>query len=376
MSGLTFRRLAARLPGGLLGLLALLIATEGLLRAHRLDFVATWSDDWRHARDAAATGLKDRDVLILGDSLVKYGVLPKEIEVRTGLKSYNLALNAGQMPSAYFLLRRALEAGARPKAIVADILGPMMPDPDLNRRTEAYANLATVRDCLDFGWTTGDPNAGARTLLGKYCTAFRDRFPIRTAILGAFGGVRTSAWPAQEVVWKTWDAQDGAQPMPFMPWGFAYDPTLHQSLLLRDWHAPADDLAYIEKFLALAESYQIQVFWLIPPLSPRIYADRRPLGTDEAYDRLVRATVARHPGVEVLDARNSGYDDTVHVDVMHLEFRGARVLSADLAAVLADRLIAHQPPPLDRFAALPAFANRTGAEPGRMLARAGGPVVR
>ncbi len=360
-------RWAGRIPGGLLGMLALLLAAETFLRAHRLDFAQTWSEDWRHAAAVAATGLRDRDVLVLGDSLVKYGVLPREIETRTGLKSYNLALNAGQTPATYFLLRRALEAGARPRAIVADFLGLMKPD--LDRRTEAYAALATVGDVLDLGRTARQPDLAAQVLLGQLSLAIRNRFEIRRALLGGLGGYRTSAWPAQAIVWRTWDDQGGAQPMPFMPWRFGYDGPLHQSLILPGWRPDPTDVAYIDRTLALAESRGIPVFWLIPPLSPQVSTARRAVGTDEAYDRLVRSLLARHPGVEVIDARDSGYDDTAHIDLMHLEYRGARVLSADLADLLADRLLAHQPPPLDRRLALPAFANRTGDEPARTLAR-------
>jgi hypothetical protein len=58
-----------------------------------------------------------------------------------------------------------------------------------------------------------------------------------------------------------------------------------------------------------------------------------------AYNRLARAAQARYPNLGVLDARGSGYDASVHVDAIHLDVHGARVLTGDLAAVLADRVI-------------------------------------
>lgn len=375
MNAPTLGRHARRFPVGLLGMLVLVAASEWALRARSLDFVAVWSDDWRRAAEVASTGLPGRDVLFLGDSMVKYGVLPKVIEARTGLKSYNLAVNAGTMPTTYFLLRRALDSGARPKAVVADFYA-LMKFEDPSWRALAYSDLATVRDCFDLAWTARDPDLASRTLLGKVLTSYKARYEIRTGVLGAFKGQRTSAWPAQEVTWKTWELQDGAQPMAFMPWGFAYDPALHSSLLLDRWECDAFHAAYIEKFLALAESRQIPVFWLMPPLSPRVHASRRPLGTDEAYSRLARAAMARHPNVEVLDARDSGYDDSAHVDVIHLEQRGAKVLSADLGEILADRIRGHRPPSPDRWVALPAFSGRSGDEPVRGLARSVEPSVR
>ena len=356
-------------------MLALVVAAEVVIQARNHDFVAVWSDDWKRTARVASTGLRDRDVLMFGDSLVKYGVLPKHIEARTGLKSYNLALNAGTMPSSCFLLERALAAGARPKVIVADFFALMKPE-DPTWRTSAYADLATVANCFELAWTAGNPDIAGQTLIGKVLTSYKARYEIRKAVAGAFEGKRTSPWPEQEVIWKTWKLQDGAQPMPLMPWGFAYDPVLHHSLLLDRWECDPFHAAYIERFLDLAESHQIPVIWLIPPLSPQVHESRRPLGTDEAYTRLVRATLRRHPNVEVLDARNSGYDDSAHVDVIHLEFRGAKVLSADLGDILADRIRGHQPPPADRWVALPPFANRSGEENPRQLARTGEPTVR
>ena len=52
------------------------------ISARRLDFTTVWADDWRCAARAATRQAKGRDVLCLGDSLVKFGVLPKVIEAR------------------------------------------------------------------------------------------------------------------------------------------------------------------------------------------------------------------------------------------------------------------------------------------------------
>ena len=374
MSASTLGRPKSRFPGGLLGMLVLVVAAEWGIRTHKQDYVAVWSDDWRRASEVASSGsLKDRDVLFLGDSLVKYGVFPKHIEARTGLKSYNLAVNAGTMPSSYFLLRQALKAGVRPKAIVADFFA-LMKHEDPNWRFTAYSDLATLRDTLDLATTTHDADLATRIVMGKVLTSYKARYEIRKSIAGAFQGLRTSAWPAQEAVWKAWDEQDGAQPMGMMTFGFAYDPVLHTSLLHTQCKCDELHAAYLEKFLALAQRKGIPVYWLIPPMSPRVYDSRRGLGTDEAYNQLVQAALKRHPNIEVLDARNSGYDDTVHVDVIHLEKRGAKVLSADLGDLLADRIKHHQPRSPERWVHLPSFANRSGDE--RVIARTGDPTVR
>ena len=82
---------------------------------------------------------------------------------------------------------------------------------------------------------------------------------------------------------------------------------------------------------------------------------------------IARRMIARHEGVVVLDARPSGYDDSVHIDHLHLDRRGAAVLSADVATVLAAHLGR-----ADRGSAwveMPAFAGRTMDDSPAGLAR-------
>jgi len=63
------------------------------------------------------------DVLCFGDSQMKFGIAPHVVAARTGRPAYNLAIVGGQPPASYFLLRRALEAGARPSAVLFDLQG-------------------------------------------------------------------------------------------------------------------------------------------------------------------------------------------------------------------------------------------------------------
>ena len=125
--------------------------------------------------------------------------------------------------------------------------------------------------------------------------------------------------------------------------------------------------ARLDRFLALAGSHRIPVFWLMPPLCPEAHARRARRGSDRSYGEFARRMIERHEDVVVLDARTSGYDDSVHIDHLHLDRRGAAVLSADLATVLADHLAR-----ADRGSAwveMPAFAGRAVDDPPAGLAR-------
>jgi len=367
MSGPTPNRPTARPPHGLVGMLALVAAVELAVAGHRLDFTTVWADDWRRTAEAATRHARGRDVLCFGDSLVKFGVLPRVIEARAGLKAYNLATNAGTMPSAYFLLRKTLGSGARPRVIVADFCALMLPDvPRVSVRM--YPELATGRDCLDLASASRDAGFLAATLLGKVLPSYKCRHEVRASLMAAFEGRRASPWPAQAAIWATWKAQDGAQPMPPPPSKAPADPGLIAGLTPASWDCDPLNADYLERFLDLADAHAVPVVWLMPPLGPEIQAGRALQGTDAAYARFARRAMARHPTLTVLDARTSGYDGTVHIDPIHLDNRGAAVLSGDVASALLDRFEGRS---AGRWVDLPPYAGRTGPAPPRAVARSG-----
>ncbi len=373
MSGLPFGRRSRRLPSGLLGMLALVVAIESAVAGRRLDLVNPAAEDWRSAARAAEYRSRDRDVLCFGDSLVKYGVLPRVIEAKAGLRSYNLATAGGTMPSAYFLLRRAFDSGARPKAIVADFAALMLADPDPPALAN-YAELATLGDCLDLAWNARDAGFFGSLAVAKLLPSSRWRFELRGSLLAALGGRSASPRPTTENLQKLWADQLGAQPMPTMPPRPPTAGVLVDGCSPLDWSIEPRNRRYLDRFLALAEAREVPVFWLIPPLGPEVHARRAIRGSDDAYARFARDRAARHRSVVVVDARHSGYDDSVHIDHMHLDRRGAKILTADLAALLADRLGAGAGQPA--WVDLPPFAGRTGDEPARSIATSTGATIR
>jgi hypothetical protein len=373
LSGSVPDRLAARLPWGLLGMLALVVVVEASIAGMRDDLVRPLGESWRFASTAAETRATGCDVLCLGDSLVKYGVLPRVIEARTGLRAYGLACSGGTTPSAFFLLRRALDSGARPRAIVVDFAALMpvdSPSPSLLN----YPELATARDCLDLAWASGDPGFLGASMVAKALPSARFRFEIRTSVRVALAG-----WSASERASVTshrliWARERGAQPTEPGRFRHPQEAMLIEALCPSAWACPPRDQAYIDRFLDLAGSYGIAVYWLLPPLAPEVHARRASRGSDASYERFARAVAAGHPNAVVLDARGSGYDDSVHADYLHLDRRGASVLSGDVATVLADGLRAGSAN-YRSWVALPSLDGRSGDEPAPALARSRTAVV-
>ena len=361
MSGSPPDRATVRLPVGLLGMLALIVAVEAAIAGLRADLISPLLEDWHIAARAAGTKAPGCDVLCFGDSLVKYGVLPRVIRRRAGLRAYNLATSGGTMPSSYFLFRRALDAGARPRAVVVDFAALMLADSGPPKLLN-YSELGTVRDCLDLAWTARDAGFFASSALGKLLPSFRWRFEIRQGVRAALDGRSTSTRGALASLSTLWEREAGAQPFQAPRVHHPEEAFLVDGVSPREWACDPGDRAYLERFLTLAESRGIAVYWLLPPFAPEVHEMRASRGSDAAYAQFVRSIQTRHPATVVLDARRSGYDNSVHLDHLHLDHRGASVLSGDLAAVLADRPLG------GGWVDLPAFAGRTGDEPTPALA--------
>lgn len=124
------------------------------------------------------------------------------------------------------------------------------------------------------------------------------------------------------------------------------------------WHCDPVNLKYLKRFLRLAERHRIAVYWLLPPISPAIQAERERRGLDDLERQFVRAIQAEYPGVIVLDGRHSGYGPGVLWDAIHLDREGASALSAAVAALVAEG------PKAGPWRALPTFR---GPAPDRGL---------
>ena len=342
----------ARLPLGLLGMLGLVLAVETGIAGLRPDLVSPLAEDWRIASEAARSKAPACEVLCFGDSLVKYGVLPRVIEAKAGLRSHSLATSGGTMASTFFLFRQALGSEARPRAVVVDFAALMLKDAGPPRLLN-FPELATVGDCLDLAWTTRDAGFLASSMLGKLLPSYRWRFEIRQSLRAALEGRSSSLRGALATHRNLWDREAGANPIDAGRTRHPQEDFLIDGVCPSEWACEPVDRAYLERFLTLAESRRIAVYWLLPPLAPEVHDRRAARGTDAAYARFVRSVQEKHPGLVVLDARGSGYDNSVHIDHLHLNRRGASVLSGDLARVLADRFEGRS------WVDLPAFDGRT-----------------
>src|SRR5947209_6511609 len=143
-----------RWPLGLLGMLALVVAVESFLARHTLDFTSIIAAGYAYpARNCRAT--RPGEILCFGDSLMKFGVLPRVFETRLGTRTTNLAIPGGLPAASFFLFRRAVEAGARPSVVLVSFKPTILQGRPRDFAPQLAA-LANARESLELAWAGQD----------------------------------------------------------------------------------------------------------------------------------------------------------------------------------------------------------------------------
>jgi hypothetical protein len=345
------------IPFGFLGMLPLLLAVEwGLERRSIADTPwGIWA--WRHTSGAVGREAPGCDLLCFGDSLVKLGVLPAVLRERLGVRAYNFAICAGGAPASYFMLRRALDAGAKPWAVVVNYKPGMLAGRprDFQRN---WPELLTLREALELAWTAHDAEFFARYSLAALFTSVRTSHDLRTNLILAFLGRGSFLRDDTLRYAHNWDANSGAQATcPNADFRGDVDAAMQKHFMSQVfWCNPINRL-YVRKFLALAQARGITVFWLLPPMSPAVQRERERTGAEAAHVRFVRKFCEEFPNLVVADGRSCGYDNSVFVDPLHLDSRGARALTTDLADLMTR--FRHGPGNAPRWIEMPSYRRST-----------------
>ncbi len=364
----------SRLPWGLLGMLALVATTELLITRAALDFSTPAAECWRRA-GRAATRTRDAKILCFGTSLVKTGILPRLIEARTGQRTANLAVFSGPIPASYYLLRRALGAGARPSALIIDCQNLAVPgrghDEEVGEfllDSRLWADLLGVGECLDLAWATRKPDFFVKTLLSWTLPSVKARFEIRAAVLGALGGQTDSPREVIRVHHRNWAANRGTHVFPHTDRAPIGNDEPAEAVRVIDAETiPPDDAVldtlageYARRLVALADEHRIAIFWLLPPLPTKEQAKRTAKGEDVWIVRLARTMQVHARNLTIVDARPSRFDPSVFADAIHLDGKGAAIFSDAVGTAIARSV--SDPATPTRLVRLPRYRDTT---PGR-----------
>jgi hypothetical protein len=320
-------------------MIALVILVEGTIWRRRLEWSDPVSLSWRFADRAARGDARGADVLYLGDSLVKHGLVPAVVHAESGLKGANLATARGPTLLSYFLLRRAVEAGARPSAIVIDTK-PAVLIGGVEFNAHYWPAALSAPECIELGWATGKGQLGLGVLLARLLPSLQSRLEVRAGVQAALRGVPDPIREINRVLWRNWSVNGGANVASWdSPYRGELSPEIRERLHPDRWYVDPANIDGIERLLQLASRRGIRVFWLLPPISPRLQEWRQRSGSEAKYERFVRSFQSRYPAIlTVLDARSVAAEPALYVDATHLSGRGAAVLSRSVARTLRDEL--------------------------------------
>jgi hypothetical protein len=324
-----------RAPIGLAGAAVLVVVLELVVFRPGDDPASFITANWRESGRAAAS---DRmavggEVLCLGDSQVKCGLLPRVLQGRLGLTAYNLAVIGGQAPSSYYLLARALKAGARPRAVVVDFT-PSLLASDLRINTGMWPELLGLGECVDLIVTTRDLNIAGPLLVRAVLPSLRRRDEVRAGVQGlAEGREKARAYL------RNWRLNAGAHVLPVRlePHDLPPRPVPGEGAR---WRCKSENPPYVRRLLSLARAHDIPVFWLLPTYTPDLRAVYEIDGRAAAHERFVRGMLAEFPGVTVLDPRLVLSELSLFSDPVHVDRHGAAALSLAVADAVAATLAA------------------------------------
>ncbi len=352
----TGKNRARSAPFGLLGMIACIAVVELFLTRGEVDLLQPIQLQWRfQSRASRRKDVPKDEVLCFGDSLVSYGVVPPILEERLGRRTFNYAVGGGQFPSNYFFLRRALESGAHPSALVIDVL-PRQLNISPWVEIRLWSDALSVRETIEMAWAARDSGFLASVMIAKRLTSYQSRFEIRQSILAALGGLSLSQRTLNVAIRRNLTVNHGALiQMPRQAIQFLPD---HQGWVYPD-AVKVDRMNgfYLRKFLELAAERGIPVFWVLTPVSALVQSRAAEARTIEPNEQFLRRVLDRYSGVTIVDGRRSGYPDTALDDSIHLARSGAAVFSADLADAMA-RVLDGGRSAGPRWVALPAFRER------------------
>ncbi|MDX2035741.1 MAG: hypothetical protein SFX72_03745 [Isosphaeraceae bacterium] len=332
------RAVLGRLPLGFLGTLVLIALVESALGGMRLEIAPPPTLSWIASDDATRSGLGPIDVLCLGDSLIKHGLLPLEIERLIGKPSFNLAVSAAQPPTTEAMLRHALDRGARPSAIVIGYSPDMLlGGPSASVRN--YPEILGPLELIDLAREARDRDFGTEAIIGSLLPSVRARFELRAMIAS------TVLDPKRErdrevtasMLLRNWSLNRGAQFTPERPEyrGEVSEADIERLSARRFW-CNRLNMKAIERTIRLATDRGIRVYWLLCPVTPALREVRVASGSESKETAFVEGFLGRFPGLTVIDARESGLPSDCFVDPIHTSGRGALRLTKAAAAILAD----------------------------------------
>jgi hypothetical protein len=309
-------------------MIVLVTAIECLVAGRGRDLCDPVSLSWRYSTRAARVDAPGCELLCVGDSLIKHGLVPSIIQHETGWKTTNLSAARAPTLMTYFLLRRALDAGARPRAIILNAKpAVLLANPEFNLRY--WQEVLSARECAVLLGIDRRANFAFSLVAGRLLPSLRARLEVRSSLRAAILREKDPVLASNHVLWRNWTQNAGANISPADFSARAADINRVGSLNRADlFFVDPSNFAGIESLVRLASERSIHVYWLLTPLAEGLQTMRDASGAEAEYERFIRSFQEQFPHiVTVLDARRAGFQAGCFADPTHLNRRGAIALS-------------------------------------------------
>ena len=323
------------IPAGLIGAAAIVCAIEVAVAARRIEFTHVYTMDWGDTRAALNERTSGASILLLGDSRIKFGIAPRVVAAKTGESTYNAAVCGGQPPACYFALRRALDHGARPRAIVVG-MAPHLMMSGVHFNARQWPELLATGELIELAFSTRNATLCADWTMRLAIPSYHRRGEIRDAIVRGFAGRDGDQTRKKQAYRRNWERNLGAQINPADNFSIARaEPREWKAFVKNNWRCNATNQEYLIKLFDLAYDRKIAVYWLLHPAPADLRVRSEAIGMDAEFEKMTRSLLLRYPNVKVIDGLHAYYPDRVFMDPLHLAAPGAVALSADLGEILA-----------------------------------------
>ena len=287
------------IPWGAAGMVALLVVVEAFVGRHWIDLTDPVSLSWRYSAVAAETGVRDCEVLCLGDSLVKHGLVPSVIERTSGTESREPFRRAGlDAPDLFACCAGRSIRGARPKALIINAKpAVLLGGPEFNARAwqEVLHPARCRRTAADHAGTRRSSRPRSSAGCFHRCDAgWRSNPPVLAAIARRDRPHSLDqSRPLAELVRQR---RGECRSVRCLPTAARSTREVERQLYTDLFYVDPANAEAIERILKLAADRRIPLFWVLFPLSPKLQSLRDESGAEMLHDRFLKSIVARYPG--------------------------------------------------------------------------------
>ncbi len=350
-------RIRSRIPLGFVGMIAIIVGVESCVMKHDYDLTTLVASNWQIEGKAPARHAAGHEILCFGDSMVKFGIQPRVLGASLGKSVYNFALYCGPPQTSYYMLQRAFDAGAKPAAVLVDFQPELLMGDAMTLTSRTFPEILTFRELFDLCWrahgskrspqdrspsdrSPPDPRSAsdyfAEYVVSKLIPSSRKRYEIRAAVLAAIKGESVSVKERLLAARRNWKLNKGAEALAKNPYYFGEVPEFgaYPAMFWMPWKCNELSRGYLERFLELAASRKVPVFWLLQPNANEVDLKREKVGYNAMYNQFVRHYQDLFPNLVVVDGRHVNYPYQYFTDPVHLDRNGAVAYSLGVADVV------------------------------------------